>query len=102
MNDKALARNTDPFTSHEAAALVDLNSAEQAVLQAIIKSGSTGLIAAELPAITGLPLNTASARTRPLVNKGFITDSGEKRKGPNGRRQIVWKAIGASTPKESN
>src|SRR5262249_58666827 len=88
---EGLVRNTDPFTSHEAAATVEVTGAEKAVLDALVAAGDSGLIAPELATKTGLPLNTVSARTRPLVNKGLIVDSGETRKGPSGRRQIVWK-----------
>ena len=88
-----LARKSDPDTSKEAAAKVDVKKTEYLVLIAIRDSGSQGCIAAELPDLTGLPLNSASARTRPLANKGLIRDSGERRLGPNGRNQIVWKAV---------
>jgi hypothetical protein len=89
--EHGLARRTDPETSHAAAAALDANHCEAAVLRAIEQAADRGLIAAELPAATGLPLNTASARTRPLANKGLICDSGQRRKGPSGRYQIVWK-----------
>jgi hypothetical protein len=90
--ETALARNTDPETSHAAAASVKIQDAEAIVLRAIEAAGDKGLIAAELPGATGLPLNTVSARTRPLANRNMIFDSGERRVGPSGRGQIVWKA----------
>jgi hypothetical protein len=85
------ARHTDPDTSHEAAEQVDVTRAESLVADAIRRSGRHGLIAADLPRLTGLPLNSATPRTRPLMEKGIIYDSGERRVAPSGRRQIVWK-----------
>jgi hypothetical protein len=89
--DHGLARHTDPPTSHWAAEEVKTTRIEQVVAAAIRRSGSRGLIAAELPEHTGMPLNTVTPRTRPLVAKGIIRDSGEKRPGPSGKNQIVWK-----------
>jgi DNA-binding MarR family transcriptional regulator len=88
-----LARWSDPGTSHEAAEQVDVTRSEALVLAAIRRSGSRGLIAAELPGATGLALNGATPRTRPLAEKGLIFDSGERRPAPSGRMQIVWRAI---------
>lgn len=89
-DEHGLARRTDPETSHWAAAEVQANRLETIVAAAIRRAGHRGLIAAELPAATGLPLNTVTPRTRPLVIKGVIFDSGMKRAGPTGKSQIVW------------
>lgn len=86
-----LARHSDPPTSHMAAEQVNVTRIEYIVAAAIRRAGSRGLIAAELPDQTGLPLNTVTPRTRPLADKGVIYDSGEKRPGPSGKLQIVWK-----------
>lgn len=87
-----LARRSDPVTSHWAAEQVDVNRAERLVVEAIRRAGPRGLIADQFPALTGLRLNTATARTRPLCQKGLIYDSGMKRLASSGRLQIVWRA----------
>lgn len=92
LEEHGRARHTDPETSHEAAEQVDITRAEKLVLDAIRMSGHLGLIAADFPYYTGLPLNSATPRTRPLLEKGLIYDSGERRIAPSGRRQIVWRA----------
>jgi hypothetical protein len=89
--DQGKARWSDPPTSHAAAEQVNATKLEVIVAAAIRRAGPRGLIAAELPEHTGLALNTVTPRTRPLVMKGVIYDSGEKRPGPSGKQQIVWK-----------
>jgi len=90
--DRAFARNSDPLTSHEAADGVTehLPLLEGKVFKAIASNGSTGMNIHEVEASTGIPIQTCSPRLAPLRRKGFILDSGYRRPGGTGRKQIVW------------
>ncbi len=90
-NTEAYARGTDPETSHEAAESVRTTKLETIVLTAIRSCGDRGATAYELEKITKLPNQTLTPRFAPLCRKSKIHDSGEKRVGGSGRRQIVWK-----------
>jgi hypothetical protein len=73
-------RSTDPTTSKKPKRLTIL---EERVLVALQSYGNaTGK---ELAAWSLLPLNTVTPRLAPLVRKGKIKDSGDRRD-----RQIVW------------
>jgi DNA-binding transcriptional ArsR family regulator len=87
----APARRTDPETSHEAADSVELPDLEALVL-AELRALPDGATSHELAASLELPLVTVSPRLRPLANRGLVIDSGFKRVGTSGRRQIVWRA----------
>lgn len=93
MVNKGLARVTDPETSKEAAQSVDANNMEQIVLDAI-KSFPHGCISQDVESV--LPQYRASSitpRYRPLMKKGLIVDTGEKRPGFSGRNQRVMRAV---------
>jgi hypothetical protein len=86
-----LARRTDPDTSKMAAKSVK-PSLEDVVLQAI-RSFPNGCIADEVVDHTGLRWGSVTARFKPLINKGLIEDTGERRRGASGRSQRVLKAV---------
>ena len=99
MNDQpdlfgeAYARNTDPDTSHDAAESIEGDHAarmEKIALEAISAS-PFGLNNQELVSATGLPWPSITPRVAPLVRKGLVINSGEKRLGPRGKQCIVWK-----------
>jgi hypothetical protein len=85
-------RFDDPDTSVEAAESVDATRLEAMVRDAVWARGELGATNSELVGILGIAWNTVSPRCAPLKRKGFICDSGERRPGPSGRMQIVWKA----------
>lgn len=88
-NTTALARNTDPATSHEAAtSLVELDQAglEWAVVRAL-SSGDKNTD--ELQNTTELTNQSVTPRFAPLRKKGWIEAVG-LRKGISGRKQTVW------------
>jgi hypothetical protein len=91
---EAFARNTDPTTSHEAAKSVGvLSDMEQTVFD-VIKQFPLGCIADEIEdKLPGKRLVSISPRFKPLINKGFIVDTGEKREGRSGRKQRVMLAV---------
>jgi hypothetical protein len=82
------ARNTDPQTSHDAAAALDASRIEAIVLREF-ESAPKGLTADELARrLPGLPLNTITPRIAPLVRKGYLMPAG-RRKASSGRSQRV-------------
>ena len=89
----AFARKTDPQTSKEAAKTVDVNKMEQLVLD-VIKSFPNGCISQDVEsALAQYRASSITPRYRPLMKKGLIVDTGEKRPGFSGRNQRVMKAI---------
>jgi hypothetical protein len=83
------ARVEDPDTSKSAAAEVHATQIEGIVLHAI-EQADLGLTSEECAACVGLSLVTVSPRMRPLVRRGKIRDSGQRRKNKSGREAIVW------------
>ena len=88
-----LVRKEDPDTSKDAAEKVDSTKLEQMVYEAIAKYPN-GCIADDV--MTHFPshgIQTISPRYAPLIRKGFIEDTGERRKSSTGRSQRVMKVI---------
>ena len=88
-----LVRTEDPDTSHEAAQKVDTARLERMVYEVILQypNGATGdEIMRHFP---HHGIQTISPRYAPLIRKGFIEDTGERRKGSSGRSQRVMRAI---------
>lgn len=89
-----LARNSDPATSHEAAASVDATKMEEIVYAAIKSFGSAGCISDDvLQALSGYAYGTITPRYRPLISKNLVEITGERRKGNSGRSQRVMVAL---------
>jgi DNA-binding MarR family transcriptional regulator len=87
---EALARRTDPDTSHEAAASVKVQKVEARVLRAMAEMDGVGtwdLISDR----SGLRPGTVSPRFAPLRGKGLIVESGSLRPGSSGRSQTLWR-----------
>ena len=90
---RELVRTEDPDTSHEAAQKVDTARLEQMVYEVILQypNGATGdEIMRHFP---DHGVQTISPRYAPLIRKGFIEDTGERRKGSSGRSQRVMRAV---------
>lgn len=94
---EALARSTDPETSHAAAALVNVNHMEFCVLMVLSKNIIIGLTCSEVAVKANYPRDSISPRMKGLVAKKYVEASKEKRvpflPNPDGRRQpkqIVW------------
>jgi hypothetical protein len=95
----ATARNTDPQTSHAAAASVRNVTATQTAILALF-SKHLGLSDGELIDVyfswadTGLVPNASPSgirsRRAELVARGWVCDSGEREKTPSGRSSIIW------------
>ena len=81
-------RKDDPETSKEAAKL-DVTELESRVYGLLrFKPSTTEEIAFSL----NKALQSITPRIAPLRRKGFIFDSGVRRKGASGRSRIVWAA----------
>jgi len=91
----AFARRTDPVTSEDAARSIrpETSRLENVVLDTLKKRGERGGTTGELAEITGMSLVTVSPRIKPLVRKGYVEDSGQRRSGISGRKSTVWRAI---------
>ena len=90
---KFMVRTTDPITSYESAVAVDSTKLEQLVYEAIAKSAN-GCTADEVEAaLPNIKANSITPRFAQLIRKGFVEDTGEKRKGNSGRYQRVLKVI---------
>jgi hypothetical protein len=90
---KEMVRTTDPDTSVEAAHSVDSTQLEAMVYE-IISKYPNGCTSDEV--MTHFPshgVQTISPRFAPLIRKGFIYDTGERRKASSGRSQRVMKVV---------
>lgn len=87
--NQGLARSTDPVTSHEAAALVNVTEREELVLNILNNNGSMN--AEEVALLAGAEVPALTPRFRPLANKGLIYDTGRTSKALKSNRQrIIW------------
>lgn len=90
---RALFRKTDPETSKQAAESVPVERLERMVYEAI-KTLPDGAIADDLEKILpGVKLNSITPRIAPLIKKGYIYDTGERRRASSGRSQRVLKVV---------
>lgn len=90
----AHARNTDPVTSHQAAATVSKKLTDLQV-QVRVELGAAGravLTDFELESLCGSHGSTFRTRRAELVERGLVVDSGRK-KLINGSNRIIWVAV---------
>lgn len=90
----ALARNTDPDTSQEAARVVGKTTAshyERLVYQALLDHGP--MTTHGLVDVLKIDRVTISPRMKPLNRKGLVIDNGQREIGPAGKKCIVWEAV---------
>lgn len=90
----ARARNTDPSTSHEAAASVkDITKTQEFILQALVRPRTDIDLVEAYNNLKLAPRASESgirSRRAELVRAGMIVDTGERRKLESGRKAIVW------------
>jgi hypothetical protein len=90
----AVARNSDPWTSHQAAASVkDIRASQQIILDVLKAYGP--LNDGEIFSVLnngGVKMSLSGARTRrkELTDMGFVVDTGHRAFTPANRRTIVW------------
>lgn len=84
-----MARTHDPDTSHEAAASIDTAMMERMVLD-VVAQFPNGCIADDVErALPHVRSHSITPRFAPLLKKGFIIDTGERRTASSGRSQRV-------------
>lgn len=94
---KKLVRTSDPDTSHAAAKTVDTSQLELIVYEVIGKFPN-GCTADDVQQeLAHLRSNTITPRFAPLIRKGFIEDTGERRRASSGRSQRVMRKIEKTT-----
>lgn len=92
-NPNLLVRNTDPDTSHQAALVVDTSKLEALVYEVIAKYPN-GCIADDVEReLAYLRSHSITPRFAPLIRKGFIYDTGERRRAASGRNQRIVKIV---------
>jgi len=90
---KFMVRATDPVTSMDAAESIDSTKLEQMVYDVVAMYPNGCTSDDVLKHFPHHGVQTISPRFAPLIRKGFIEDTGEKRKASSGRSQRVMKAI---------
>lgn len=92
---KTLVRRDDPDTSVDAAgSLKNTTALEQRVYEVIRDFGDDGCISDDIvAAIPDLSVVTITPRFAKLIQKGWVIDTGERRKGKSGRSQRVMRAV---------
>lgn len=94
----ALARDTDPGTSHAAAAGIDADSIAGKVLDELVYCGDYGATSEEIAKHLGMSLVTVSPRLKPLCDRGLACDSLRRRSGSSGHKSTVWIASQFAPP----
>ena len=89
---EAHARRTDPETSKQSAAAVNVTELQQRVIDVMALLGGDATIK-EVAAKSGLAEVSVSPRFKPLRAMGMIRDSGRRRKNVGGRSAIVWELV---------
>ena len=92
---KEMARSTDPDTSQEAAEKIDAARLEQMVYEVICRYPEGCTSDQVMRHFPNHGVQTISPRFAPLIRKGFIYDTGERREGSLGRKQRVLKKVEA-------
>ena len=98
MTDRARARNTDPATSHQAAASVDdLRTSQWYVLEYVKRNGPLtdeelvgGYTSTSFGAMCMQSPSGIRTRRKELVEKNLVHDTGERARLASGRKAIVW------------
>ncbi len=96
-NTTPRARNTDPTTSHEAAASVAIDTLTRTqglILEALRAHGplTDEQLCQRIAEVERKPVSVSGIRTRrsELVTAGRVVDTGERRQTATGRQAIVW------------
>lgn len=94
----ALARNTDPVTSHLAGERAQQRAATgRALALALLRDHSEGLTDFELAGLSGWQQTSIGKRRGELRDAGLVRDSGKRRPSPSGSPAIVWEALQETT-----
>lgn len=86
------ARATDPETAKSAARAIESKVNKlQAIVLEHLKAHPGGATTREIAEAAGIEWTSISPRMRPLADRGLVIDSGEIRRSPGHREQIVWR-----------
>jgi hypothetical protein len=92
-----LHRSTDCETSREAAESIDTSRMESLVYDIVVASGSYGTtldeVTQKMQKYGDFESSSISPRIAPLIRKGLLEKTGDKRKGKRGRNQQVVRAV---------
>jgi hypothetical protein len=88
----AKSRNRDASTSHAAGSKVDTARLEGMVYEAIKKYPDGCIMDDVIASLPNVREHSIQPRFAPLIRKGFVVDTGEKREGRSGRLQRIIKA----------
>lgn len=90
---KFMVRASDPITSIEAAEKIDSSKLENMVYEVIARHPN-GLTSDEVMAyFPHHGIQSITPRFAPLLRKGLVEDTGEKRQGKSGRSQRVLRVV---------
>jgi hypothetical protein len=89
---KAKSRIRDAKTSYDAGEKVDTAKLEGVVYEVIKKHPDGCIMDDVIDALPHIREHSIQPRFAPLIRKGFVSDTGEKRMGKSGRFQRVMKA----------
>jgi hypothetical protein len=90
---REMVRTTDPDTSVAAALSVDSTQLEAMVYEIIAKYPNGCTSDEVMHHFPSHGVQTISPRFAPLIRKGFIYDTGERRRASSGRSQRVMKVV---------
>lgn len=92
-----LHRSTDCETSREAAESIDTSRMEALVYDIVLASGNYGTtldeVTQKMQKYGDFESSSISPRIAPLIRKGLLEKTGDKRKGKRGRNQQVVRAV---------
>ena len=90
LSERGTTSNNSTDTSAQAAASIgNISGLARTCFDEIVLAG--GLTTYQLTQVLGREHQTISARVNDLMRKGWIVDSGQRRKTGSGRNAIVWK-----------
>jgi len=84
------ARRNSPTTSHEVFDKIRRSSLQERLLYLFTQAPDGGFTDDELEVKTGLSHQSVSASRNTLMHKGYVVDSGSKRRTRSGNRAIVY------------
>lgn len=87
------ARARDTSRAAVTATLPKSGSKMRLIYTLIYERGEHGLTDDEIEVLTGMTHQSASAARNNLMQRGLVTDSGQRRKNRRGLNAIVWIAV---------
>ena len=90
MDDRGLARKSDPHTSHSAADTVSATKLMDQIYVVMATFGYFGCISDDVgDALPNLDSNSYTPRFKPMIKRGMIETTGGTRAGRSGKQQLI-------------